>query len=266
MMRVSLNMMLNIYEYLVLYLGLTLLGVMCLIWTPIAFVLYPVLSRSQGRAFGRYVITIFFRFYLMVLSLSGRFSFDLKALDLLRDESSLILAPNHPCLLDAVMIISRLPNVSCVLKDELLNNVFLGAGARLARYISNKTIRNMVDMAQDDFSCNSHLLLFPEGTRTITNPVNSFKGSVGLIGHHAQVPVQTILIETDSLFLSKGWSLFRKPPMPIHYRVRLGRRFYPPEHTKRFMVDLDHYFRNELINCSAFYPPNSLPKQPEREL
>lgn len=166
MMRAILNMMLNLYDYLVLYFGLALLGLMCLIWTPIAFVLYPVLSRSQGRALGRYVITISFRFYLMILSLSGRFSIDVKALDSLRDEPSMILAPNHPSLLDAVMIISRLPNVSCVLKAELLNNVFLGAGARLARYISNKTIRNMVDMAEDDFSCNSHLLLFPEGTRT----------------------------------------------------------------------------------------------------
>tara|TARA_R110002049_G_scaffold300266_5_gene490990 strand:- start:1985 stop:2704 length:720 start_codon:yes stop_codon:yes gene_type:complete len=239
---------------------------MCLVWTPIAFILYPLLSRSQGRALGRYVITFSFRLYLTVLSLSGRFSFDLKALDSLNNEPSLILAPNHPCLLDAVMIISRLPNVSCVLKAELLNNIFLGAGARLARYISNKTVRNMIDMAEDDFTTNSHLLLFPEGTRTITNPVNPFKGSIGLIGTHAEVPVQTILIETDSLFLSKGWSLFRKPPMPIHYRVRLGRRFSPPKNTKRFMVELDDYFRNQLINNSAFYPTNSLPKQPEREL
>ena len=265
-MCVLLHLMLNVYEYLVLYLGLTILGLMCLIWTPFAFILYPLLPKSQGRALGRYVITLGFRLYLAIISLSGRCSFDLKALDSLADQPSLILAPNHPCLLDAVMIISRLPNVSCVLKAELLNNIFLGAGARLARYISNKTIRNMIEMAEDDFSCNSHLLLFPEGTRTITNPVNSFKGSIGLIGRHVQVPVQTILIETDSLFLSKGWSLFRKPPMPIHYRIRLGRRFDPPQHTKRFMEELDHYFRNELINGSAFYPVNSLPAQAERKL
>lgn len=265
-MRTVLHTLLNIYEYLVLYLGLILLGVMCLIWTPIAFILYPLVPMSQGRALGRYVITFSFRFYLAMLSLSGRFSFDLKALDSLADEPSLILAPNHPSLLDAVMVISRLPNISCVLKAELLNNIFLGAGARLARYISNKTVRYMVKMAEDDFSCKSHLLLFPEGTRTTTNPINSFSGSVGLIAHHVQVPVQTILIETDSLFLSKGWSLFRKPPMPIHYRVRLGRRFEPPQHTKRFMAELDQYFRDELINGSAFYPTNSLPTQPEREL
>jgi Tat protein secretion system quality control protein TatD with DNase activity len=35
----------------------------------------------------------------------------------------------------------------------------------------------------------------------------------------AQVPVKTILIETDTAYLSKGWPLFRKPPMSIHYRT-----------------------------------------------
>jgi 1-acyl-sn-glycerol-3-phosphate acyltransferase len=210
---------------------------------------------------GRYVITVAFRFYLASLSLSRRCSFDLKALDALRDEPSLIIAPNHPCLLDAVMVISRLPNVACVLKAELMNNIFLGAGARLARYIRNDPLRRMVQLAIQDFASGSHLLLFPEGTRTTSNPVNPFKGSIGLIAHHAQVPVQTLLIETDSRFLSKGWSLFRKPPMPIHYRVRLGRRFDAPQQTRQFMVELEHYFAHELVQGSAFYPTNSLPAQ-----
>jgi hypothetical protein len=64
--------------------------------------------------------------------------------------------------------------------------------------------------------------------------------------------------------LSKGWSLFRKPPMPIHYRVRLGKRFDPPRHTQRFMVELEHYFARELVQGSAFYPANSLPMQADR--
>lgn len=258
-MRAILSLLLNVYEYLVLYLGLALLGSMCLAWTPIALIVYPLLPKRWGRALGRNVITVSFRFYLASLSLSRRCSFDLQALDALRDQPSLIIAPNHPCLLDAVMVISRLPNVACVLKAELMNNVFLGAGARLARYIRNDPLRRMVLLAMEDFACHSHLLLFPEGTRTTTNPVNPFKGSLGLIAHHAQVPVQTVLIETDSHFLSKGWSLFRKPSMPIHYRVRLGRRFDAPQHSKTFMIELEHYFAHELVQGSAFYPVNSLP-------
>lgn len=246
------------YDYLVLYLGLIWLGVVCLAWTPLALIARPLLSLRSGRALGRYVIMAGFRMYLASLSLSRRCSFDLEALDVLRDEPSLIIAPNHPSLLDAVMVISRLPNVACVLKAELMNNLFLGAGARLARYIPNEPVRRMVHQAMQDFESGSHLLLFPEGTRTVSCPVNPFKGSVGLIAHHAQVPVQTVLIETDSRYLSKGWSLFRKPPMPIHYRVRLGRRFPPPQHSQRFMVELEQYFAHELIHGSAFYPSNAL--------
>lgn len=260
-MRAVSRVLFSAYDFLVIYLGLALLGTLCLAWAPVAITMYLLLPEPQGRALGRYTVMAAFRFYLAALSMSRRFSFDLKALDALRDHHPLIIAPNHPCLLDAVMIISRLPNVSCVLKTELMNNVFLGAGARLARYIRNEPVRNMIRLAGRDFDCGSHLLLFPEGTRTTTDPVNRFKGSISLVGLRAQVPVQTVLIETDSPYLSKGWSLFRKPPMPIHYRVRLGRRFDPPQHTRRFMAEMENYFAHELVQGSAFYPVSSLPTQ-----
>ena len=253
------------YDYLVLYLGLIWLGIVCLTWTPIALLVYPILPMRWGRALGRYVIMAGFRLYLGSLSFSRRCSFDLSALDALRNEPSLIIAPNHPGMLDAVMVISRLPNVACVLKANLMNNLFLGAGARLARYIRNDPVRRMVHIAAQDVAEGSHLLLFPEGTRTVVDPVNPLKGSVALIAHHAGVPIQTVLIETDSKYLSKGWSLFRKPPMPIHYRVRLGRRFDPPKHTHDFMAELEHYFAHELVHGSAFYPTHLLPTQPDRQ-
>ena len=262
-MRAASRVLLGFYDFLVIYLGLAWLGILCLAWTPIAMASYLLLPQPQGRALGRYAIMMVFRIFLATLSLSRRFSFDLEALDALRVGPSLIIAPNHPCLLDAVMVISRLPNIACVLKAELMNNIFLGAGARLARYIRNEPVRRMIRLASRDFDCGSHLLLFPEGTRTTSCPINPLKGSISLIALHAQVPVQTILIETDSRYLSKGWSLFRKPLIPIHYRVRLGRRFDPPQHTRRFMSELEHYFAHELIQGSAFHPANSLPAQTE---
>lgn len=258
-MRAILRFVQSGYDGLVQYLGLAWLGLLCLAWTPIALLIFPLLPERTGRALGRYTIMAVFRLYLASLQASRRFSFDLDVLDVLRDAPPLIIAPNHPSLLDAVMVISRLPNVACVMKAELMNNVFLGAGARLARYIRNEPVRRMVQLATEDFDCGSHLLLFPEGTRTTADPINPLKGSIGLIAHKAQVPVQTILIETDSRYLSKGWSLFRRPPMPIHFRVRLGRRFDPPQHTQRFMAELEHYFAHELVQGSAFYPPQAMP-------
>lgn len=249
------------YDYLVLYLGLIWLGLLCLSWTLIATILYPVLPSRVGTQWGRYVIMAGFHVYISSLQLSRRCSFDLSALDALRQEEPLIIAPNHPSLLDAVMIISRLPNVTCIMKADLMNNVFLGAGARLARYIPNESVRQMVCLASQNILSGSHLLLFPEGTRTTQQPINTLKGSTALIAQQAGVPVQTVLIETSSPYLSKGWPLFRKPEMPIFYRVRLGRRFNPPQNSHDFMAELEHYFAQELGHT-----PSSMPiASPEME-
>ena len=240
------DMLLKIYDYCVLYLGLFWLGFLSLCWTLIASLLYFLLPKHHGTRLGRYAIMISFRAYLASLSLSRRCHFDLSELDVLSGESPLIIAPNHPCLLDAVMIISRLPNVACVMKAELMNNIFLGAGARLARYIPNEPIRQMVMQASEDIKTGSHLLLFPEGTRTVKQPINTLKGSIALIAMQAKVPVQTVLIETNSHYLTKGWPLFRKPTMPVVYKVRLGKRFDPPENTHEFIAELEDYFAQVL--------------------
>lgn len=241
------ELLLGVYDYLVLYLGLLWLGFLTLGWTLVATLLYPLLPERYAMRLGRYVIMALFRAYLASLSVSRRCSFDLTELDSLRGETPLIIAPNHPGMLDAVMIISRLPNVACIMKSELMNNIFLGGGARLARYIRNEPIRQMVLQASADFKTGSHLLLFPEGTRTTRQPVNALKGSIALISRQAQVPVQTVLIETNSPYLSKGWSLFRKPAMPVSYKIRLGKRFAPPENTHRFMAELEDYFSRTLM-------------------
>lgn len=258
-MKFASRILLAAYDYLLLYLGLAWLGLLCLAWTVMAVVLYYLLPRRLGTKIGRYVIMAGFRVYIGSLQLSRRCSFDLAALDALRSDAPLIIAPNHPGLLDAVMIISRLPNVACIMKTELMSNVFLGAGARLAGYIRNESVRQMVLRASADFHTGSHLLLFPEGTRTTRVPINTLKGSVALIAQQAQVPVQTVFIETNSPYLSKGWPLFRKPAMPLSYRIRLGRRFDPPQNTHHFMAELEQYFAHELSQNA------SLPLAPRDE-
>lgn len=253
------SLALRIYDYLVVYLGLLWLGILCIIYSVMTIFIYLLLPKTWGRAVGRVSIMLMFRIFLASLRLSQRCYFDLTELDSLRNEPAMIIAPNHPSLLDAVMIISRLPNVVCVMKTELMNNIFLGAAARLAGYIRSEPLRKLIQLAREDLDQGSHLLLFPEGTRTVRCPANPLKASIGLIANHAQVPVQTVLIETDTRYLSKGWKLLRKPPLPIHFRVRLGQRFDPPPHKQTFMAELEDYFKHDLIQDSAFYPTNGLP-------
>jgi 1-acyl-sn-glycerol-3-phosphate acyltransferase len=238
----------TLYDRVALYAMLAVLGIICLTWSAIALLLYP-LPRHLGIAAGRFGIMAGFRLYSWLLSLSGAYRLDLSALDSLRGGPPLILAPNHPCLIDALLILTRHPNLACVMKGALMSNIFLGSGSRLARYIRSDMPRQMIREAVADLRSGGTLLLFPEGTRTTRSPINPLTASVGVIAKHAGVPVQTLIIETDSAYLSKGWTLFRRPSsLPITYRVRLGRRFDPPTDVAAFMRVLEQEYSQQLAS------------------
>ena len=119
-----------------------------------------------GRKVGRSVAMWGFRIYLSAMEALGAWRLDLTALDELRDAGPLIIAPNHPCLLDAVLVVSRLPNALCVMKGALVANFLLGPAARLARYVGNDSLRRLITQGTEELRAGGQLLLFPEGTRT----------------------------------------------------------------------------------------------------
>lgn len=236
----------EIYQHALLVFGLGLFGISGLLVTLVCVPLYPLLPRKIGTRIGRGGITWYFRGYFALLQAAGIMRLDLRALDQLRGERGLMVAPNHPSLLDAVLVLSRLPDMSCIMKAAIWDSPFLGGGARLARYIRNDSPGDMIRCATAELQDGHQLLVFPEGTRTRRPPINAFKGGFALIARKSGVPIQTIFIETNNAFLSKGWPLWKIPAMPLVYRARLGRRFQVNGEVKAFVHELEDYFRSEL--------------------
>ena len=234
------------YEHLAMVIGLGALAAICLLWLPFAMLLHPLLPRRIGQPLGRAFISGGSRGYLGLLTLLCTSRFDLSELDRLRGQGPLIVAANHPSLLDAVMIVSRLPNAVCVMKASLLNNILFGAAARLARYISNSAPLEMILNAREELQHGAHVVIFPEGTRTTRFPIDACQPIVGLISKRSGVPVQTLLIEFSTPYLGKSWPLFLRPELPLSFRIRLGRRFPPPTDIAAFTAELEAYFRTEL--------------------
>lgn len=259
--------LLAIYDQAVFHLCLAEFVLLSLTWSVLASMLHLVLPRRLGSRVGRLGIMLSCRLFLATLTLTGRFHFDLRQLDALRREKAMIIAPNHPSLWDAVMMASRLPDMAIIMKAAILNNVLLGGGARLSRYIPNDSVRSMICLALENLHTDSHVLLFPEGTRTVTPPIGRITGAVGVIACRARVPVQTVLVDTDSRFLSKCWPAWRKPDLPLRYRVRLGRRFDAPTNSAAFVNELQQYFSASLAEGAAVQdavaepapPPNGQP-------
>ena len=213
------------YEYFGLGLGYVYFGGLGLLVTLVSAVLYPLLPRQAGSRLARRTIGALFRSFLALLRAAGLLQVDLSALDALRGERGLIIAPNHPCLLDAVFVISRIPSVACIMKAKIWDNLVLGGGARLAGYIRNDSPRGMVRQAASELQAGQLLLVFPEGTRTRSRPVNRFKGGFALIAKRAGAPVQTVFIETDNPFLGKGWPAVQAAPLSAGLPGAPGRAF-----------------------------------------
>jgi 1-acyl-sn-glycerol-3-phosphate acyltransferase len=227
---------------LALYVMLTILGAISLGWCAIAMLLHPLLSRERGKLVGRAGIAHGYAFFWRLAAWSGMLRIESQALDALREERGLIVVANHPSMLDALILIARLPRGACIMKAELQRNVFLGAGARLARYIRNDSPRRLVKLAVQDLRSGGQLVLFPEGTRTTTEPVNRFCPGATTIAKLAGAPIQAVFIETDSPYLRKGWPIWRLPPLPMVYRVRLGRRFAPARDADALLREIEQHF------------------------
>jgi 1-acyl-sn-glycerol-3-phosphate acyltransferase len=223
------------------------LGLTSLAWNLVAPLLAPLLPRRRRERIGRSAISCIYRMGWATAERLGMMRIDSSALDALRDEpGGLIVAANHPAMYDAMVVVARLPRGACVMKADLLKNVFLGGGARLAGYIRNDSGRGMVREAVACLREGGQLVMFPEGTRTVRPPTNPFKPGVTLIAHLAEVPIQTVLIESDSPYLRKGWPLLRLPPGPVVIRVRLGRRFDPQADHRTLLRAVEQYFAREL--------------------
>ena len=228
------------------YVLLAHLGAMSLTWNLVSLLLYPFLTRAQGVVVGRAAISSVYRGFWTTAKWLGLMRIDDTALDVLDREGGLIIAANHPSMLDALLVIARVPRGICIMRSSLMHNPFLGAGARLARYIRNDPPRGMIRSCVANLRAGGQLVLFPEGTRTVQAPINPFRPGITLIAQMAQVPIQTVIIEADTPYLGKGWPIWRAPEFPVRIRMRLGQRFAPEADHQGLLKRLEAYFAHEL--------------------
>lgn len=244
-----------VYEHCFVFVAFLYFGAGGALYGAVSLVLQALLPRRFGAWLGKRILHLLLRSFLGLLRGSGVVKLDLSALEALRDQPGQIIAPNHPCLLDAVFVIANVPDVACIMKAEIWDNVVLGGGARLAGYIRNDSVLNMVRLAAQELREGRPLLVFPEGTRTRQAPINPFKGGFALIAKRACAPIQTVFIEANTPFLGKGWSLWQMPRFPLIYRARLGKRFLVEGDLTAFMHELEDYYRQELAGPSVSHPP-----------
>lgn len=229
--------------------GLCSLAVICLTWTPFAMVGQWLLPRRHALRIGRYAIYCCFRTYTWILRHFCGCRFDLAELKALAaSPESMVVVANHPSLLDAVMIVSCIPNAVCIMKGAVTRNILLGAGSRMAGYIANDSALSVVRRGVETLKEQpTKLVIFPEGSRTSTPPIDACQSTAGVIAARAHVPVAVMTITMSTPYLGKKWPLFRPPTLPMLVQVKEVARIQVDKHSAHtFGEDIADRLRSAL--------------------
>ena len=226
--------------------GYALALFLCAGGSALAFVLLLLPASRNRERMGRRLVYAVSLAHTKFLSVTGVVHSDLGRLAPLRERRGLIIAANHPTLLDAIMLFSELPQAFCVVKAEIMHNPLLAPLAKAAGFVSNELAAEIVDECETRLRRGETLIIFPEGTRTVEEPVNPFQPGFALLARRAGVEVQTVLIHSRREFLAKRVPFFNLGlEFPIRYGFEVGDRFDPAtfRKAKEMSASVEKYFR-----------------------
>jgi 1-acyl-sn-glycerol-3-phosphate acyltransferase len=199
-----------------------------------------LLPRRAGReARVRAAIRRLFALWTWWLHVSGVLRFAWRGFEAPLARGTVYIA-NHPTLLDATLLLARLPDTVCIIKPKLMRNPALGPAARMAGYIAGEKGVNLVRAVAARIVAGQSLLIFPEGTRTATGAtLGPLKPGFALIAARAHAPVQLISIRASSDMVPRDRAWWLPPStLPVWMTISLDRRWdHDPARSARELTD-----------------------------
>ncbi len=143
-------------------------------------------------------------------------------------DSPIILAPNHQSFLDSVLLIASLPNKTLMHSYFLsreLGFIKVSRGDSLSKLMNTIIVNidtNLKDSIQKMAAIiknKRNIIIFPEGTRTITGDLGTFKKTFAILSKELNCPVVPIAIHGAYQSFKRGKLLPK--PMPVTIDILL---------------------------------------------
>jgi 1-acyl-sn-glycerol-3-phosphate acyltransferase len=183
----------------------------------------PLLLLPHRERFGpavRRTIRRMFAWWLKWFHASGVLRVDWRGFPADELPNGSVYVANHPTLIDAPILLSRIPEATCIFKPSLLRNPFIGPAAILAGYTAGGGVVDLVRDAADQVSAGRSLLIFPEGTRTTPGQaLNPLKPGFALIAARAGAPVRLMTIRSSPRLVARGRAWWKPPQLPAWMEI-----------------------------------------------
>jgi 1-acyl-sn-glycerol-3-phosphate acyltransferase len=143
--------------------------------------------------------------------------------------AGVVYVANHPTLIDAPLLLSRLPDAMCIFKPSLMRNPGIGIAASVANYPAGDANLDVIRHAAARVAAGQSLLVFPEGTRTAPGSrLGAFKPGFALIARRAGAPVQTIRVHASPDVGRRNQPWWRLPAaLPVWIEFTFERCWLP---------------------------------------
>ncbi len=118
---------------------------------------------------------------------------------------------NHVSNLDPPVVLPLLPGRSSVLlKKELMKIPLLGTAMRMAKFVpverssSREAAQRSVNAAAEALRLGLHILVFPEGTRSLTGRLSNFKKGPFFLARETGAPIVPVAVVGTRRMMRKG--------------------------------------------------------------
>ncbi len=141
-------------------------------------------------------------------------------------EGPCVVVANHPTLMDITAITATLGGGCTIVKPAvyrrwLMHRLLVGAGHVEGPGTDVVAIQRVVQAAVERLRSGFSVIVFPEGTRSPAGGLHGFARTPFEIACQARVPVVSLTVRCDPVYLSKDVPLFRPPRATPRLRLAL---------------------------------------------
>jgi len=177
------------------------------------------LTAADSDAASRRVQRVFYygcRWFIWLMKSLGLLTYELHGREHLRVPGRLIVA-NHPSLIDMVFMMAWMPQLDCIVKQDLWHNPFLRRAVIWAGYIGNASPEGLVENCVASLQAGRSLIVFPEGTRSVPGRRSVFRRGAAHIALRSGADVVPLRIRCEPVMLTKGSKWYQVPEQTPHY-------------------------------------------------